>query len=638
MKRWFAGLPLHRKLMALAFGVSAVALVAAIAGLALFDVARFRTAAAGDAHALAQVLAENTAAALVFDDADAAAATLGSVRVRPTVVLACVYRADGTPLAWFAQARRADPCPPRPADRETWTSVASTAPVERNGNVVGTVYVERDLSDLGNRMIATAGSGVLVLLFGAGIAFVLARLLQGTISRPIVGLAQAARGVGRDGSYVMPAIDAPPDEVGELVRAFDDMVRRVGDTTSALMSSNEALRREVEQRERMQVEREALLASEREASRLKDEFLAAVSHELRTPLNAILGWTQILQARPPSPETLERGIASLARNAQAQNRVIQDLLDISRIITGKLQLAMHPVDLREVVQTSIEVVDPLAVSRKVDVQAVLPDEPCLVHGDYDRLRQVVWNLLSNALKVTPAGGRVDVRLEHRDAQCTLTVVDTGVGIPLAFLPHVFERFRQADGSTTREQGGLGLGLAIVKELTDLHGGTVRAESDGPGRGARFTVSLPAATSMPQPDAAHVNEGTGPRLDGLRVLVVDDNADAVDVLKMALDRAGARVSTALSGEEAVSAWVASPFDVLVCDLGMPGTDGFEVLRRIRAIDSAAGRTTRALAVTAYASDDYRVRCLHAGFSGHLSKPYSLVDAVQAVMDTAGVLEK
>ncbi len=638
MKRWFSALPLHRKLMALSLGVSAVALVSAIVGLAAFDVARFRAAAAGDAHALAQVLAENTAAAIVFDDADAAAATLASVRVRPTVVLACLYRADGTSFASFASSRGRT-CPVLPVDRQTWRVVSSTAPVERNGRVVGTVFVERDLSDLGNRVLATAGSGLLMLLVGGTIALGLARLLQGMISRPIVTLAQAARAVGRDGRYVMPPIEAPPDEVGELVRAFGDMVRRTGDSTAALMNSNTALRGEVEQRQRMQVEREALLAREREASRLKDEFLAAVSHELRTPLNAILGWTQILQARPPSADTLARAIASLSRNAQAQSRVIEDLLDISRIITGKLQLAINPIDLRDVVQTSIEVVDTVASSRQIALVASLPEQRCPVQGDPDRLRQVVWNLLSNALKFTPAGGRVEVRLERTGQQFTLTVADTGVGIPPAFLAHVFERFRQADGSTTREQGGLGLGLAIVKELTDLHGGTVRAESDGPGRGARFIIELPvAAAGQPMKAASLLDEDTGPRLDGLRVLVVDDNADAVDVLALALERAGASVSAECSGEAAVTAWSSARFDVLVCDLGMPGMDGFEVLRRIRAIDSAAGRATRALAVTAYASDDYRARCLQAGFHGHLSKPYTIVDVLRAVAETAGATEE
>ena len=261
-----------------------------------------------------------------------------------------------------------------------------------------------------------------------------------------------------------------------------------------------------------------------------------------------------------------------------------------------------------------------------------------MHGDYDRLRQVVWNLLSNALKFTPAGGRVDVRLERAGDQFTLTVADTGVGIPLAFLPHVFERFRQADGSTTREQGGLGLGLAIVKELTDLHGGSVRAESDGPGCGARFIVSLPAAAAAQAVKPATANEEAGPRLDGVRVLIVDDNADAVEVLAVALERAGARVLAELSGETALTAWTSTGFDVLVCDLGMPGMDGFEVLRRVRAIDSAAGRATRALAVTAYASEDYRVRCLQAGFNGNLSKPYNILDVVRAVAETAGAIEE
>ncbi|MFN8065713.1 MAG: hybrid sensor histidine kinase/response regulator [Vicinamibacterales bacterium] len=367
---------------------------------------------------------------------------------------------------------------------------------------------------------------------------------------------------------------------------------------------------------------------------MKDEFLAAVSHELRTPLNAIMGWTQILKSTSPNEQTMQRAIASLARNAEAQSRVIEDLLDISRIITGKLQLAMKEVDLRAVIETAADVIEPMSRSRGVAIQLSLPTVPCIVQGDYDRLRQILWNLLSNALKFTPSGGRVEVQLELAAESFTIVVRDTGVGMDPAFLSHAFERFRQADGTTTREQGGLGLGLAIVKELTELHGGTVRAESAGLGQGATFRVTIPRApvTRLGEAHAAPPNQQL-PSLRGLRVMVVDDNADALEVLGHALERAGAEVRLERSADAAVAEWPAWPTDVLLCDLAMPGLDGFELLRRIRAIDAAAGRSTPALAVTAYASEDYRIRCLRAGFAGHVAKPYNIADIVRAVAAAA-----
>ena len=633
MRRWFEALPVHRKLTALALGVSAVALVVAVLGLTVFDVARYRRSAADEAHALAQVLAENLAAAIVFDDATAASATLSSVRVRPTVVLACVYRANGTLLAAFARAG-ADRCPPGAHEELTWQSVSSGAMVLQNGKAVGSVFVVRDLSDLRARVIATAGAGLFVLLIGGMIALGLARLLQGIVSRPIIALAQAARSIGRNQQYSLPPIPAPPDEIGELVKAFDDMVHRVGAANAALMETNDTLRNEVQQRRQMEVEREALLEREREASRLKDEFLAAVSHELRTPLNAIMGWTQILQSPDRSEETIGRAIASLSRNAQAQNRVIEDLLDISRIITGKLRLAIGPVDLRAVVDAAVDVVEPVATSRGITLRCDIPTMRCEVQGDYDRLRQVLWNLLSNALKFTHPGGRVDVRLGDAGDRCIITVTDTGVGIMPAFLPHVFERFRQADGSTTREHGGLGLGLAIVKELVELHGGWVRADSAGSGRGATFTVSLPHAMSArAAADQTASAVEPGPRLDGLTVMVVDDNADALEMLRVALEGAGAVVRTESSGEAAIAAWKQADADVLLCDLAMPGIDGFEVLERVRAVDAGSGKITPALAVTAYASEDYRARCLRAGFAAHLAKPLNIADVLRAVAAAA-----
>ncbi|MGE0448182.1 MAG: ATP-binding protein [Vicinamibacterales bacterium] len=630
MKRWFESLPVHRKLIALALGVSSAAVLTAVIGLAVFDIARYRDSADEDARALAQLIAENITAAIVFDDPDAAAATLATVRVRPIVARACAYDADGYLLAGFVRPG-GSACPDRPVSGRSWSFVSETVVVRSNGQDVGRVFVERALSDLRGRVTATAAAGLTVILLAGVIAFAVAQSLQRLVSTPIIALAQAARRIGREHAYHVPEIAAPPDETGELVHAFSDMVQRVGESNAALVASNEALRVEVAERRRMQDERELLLAREREASRLKDEFLATVSHELRTPLNAILGWTQILSSTPPAPQTLEKAIASLSRNAQAQHRVIQDLLDISRIITGKLQLTLDAVDLRSVVESAIEVIEPIASSKGIALDARLPGIACVVQGDYDRLRQVLWNLLSNAVKFTPAGGHVLLRLTEAGDGYAVSVADDGIGIPPAFLPHVFERFRQVDGSITRQQGGLGLGLAIVKELTELHGGSASVESLGTDRGAVFTVTLPRLARSPRQrdEEAIVDLGPLPRLDGSSVLVVDDNVDALDVISQALAGAGAAVRSAASGAEAVAEWTRQPADVLLCDLAMPGMDGFEVLHRITEIDGRAGRASPAIAVTAYASDEYRNRCLRAGFIGHLAKPIRMSDAIRAV---------
>jgi signal transduction histidine kinase len=313
---------------------------------------------------------------------------------------------------------------------------------------------------------------------------VMADRLTRRVSTPIAKLATAAGRIGHEGQDRQPLLDiaAPPDEVGQLVEAFRAMVGR-------LLESNETLRNEVKERRKVEIEREALLERERQTSRLKDEFLAAVSHELRTPLNAILGWVQMLGTMNPDAAMTAKAVASIGRNARAQTRVIEDLLDVSRIITGKLQLRMEPVDLRTVLEGAVEVIRPAAAAKCIELRAEMPETICLVNGDQDRLRQVFWNLLSNAVKFTPADGTVSIGLRLVDGNYELSVTDNGVGIKPQFLPFVFDRFRQADGSMTREHGGLGLGLSIVKELIEGHGGSVSVTSPGEGQGATFLIRL-----------------------------------------------------------------------------------------------------------------------------------------------------
>jgi len=626
MRAWFARLPIHRKLVALALTVTTTALIAAVVGLTAADVARFRSTASDGARGVAQLVAEDSVAAIVFSDDIAAAKSLQALKSLPVIQLGCLYRTDDTLLATFE--REGHRCPEVPRDVQTWRGLDVTVPVTRNGTRVGTVLVERTLSDLASRVMITLMVGGVMLVAAAALAFFLATRLQRIVSQPIIELADAAAKIGQGERYELPAISAPPDETGTLVRAFEGMVQR-------LLQSNEALRAEVDERRRMQVERETLLAREREANRLKDEFLAAVSHELRTPLNAILGWTHILGAAEVQDETVRKAVAALSRSAHAQNRVIQDLLDVSRIITGKLELAPAPLDLRTVVESVMELIRPIADAKGVRVDLRLPDAPCPVYGDYDRLRQVVQNLLSNAVKFTPAQGVVIVRISEEGAAFNLTVSDTGIGISSRFLPHVFERFRQADASTTRGYGGLGLGLAIVKELIEQHGGTVSANSPGPGLGSTFTVTLPRFAGVP---AELPRQKSGaieavPPLHGVKVLAVDDNADSLEVVTKILHDAGASVQPAASGAEALSYLRERTVDVVLCDLAMPQMDGFEVLHRIRQIEGANGRATPVFAVSAFASADDRIRSLAAGFSGHVAKPWSAPDLIRIVAGAA-----
>ena len=374
--------------------------------------------------------------------------------------------------------------------------------VTASGLVAVELWRGRAAPDVLDRAVMAVAAGLTMLLIGAAIALAVSRRLHPVIWAPFARLADAARRFGDDDAGRIADIAAPPDETGELVAAFRTMADRVNAANRGLVESNQALRAEVEVRRSAEAEREALLEREREANRLKDQFLSAVSHELRTPLNAIVGWTEVLTSIPPTPQLLSRGLEGITRNARAQARVIDDLLDISRISTGRLTLTCGSVDLAQVIANACDAVRPIARSKEIVLTLRRPaDGGCMVYGDADRLQQVCWNLLSNAVKFTPAAGSVEVRLSHDDHACTIVVADTGMGIGADFLPHVFEPFRQHDGSTAREHNGLGVGLSLVKQLVEMHGGGVHAESGGPGLGARFTVRLPAERHESRP--AHV---------------------------------------------------------------------------------------------------------------------------------------
>jgi signal transduction histidine kinase/ActR/RegA family two-component response regulator len=380
-----------------------------------------------------------------------------------------------------------------------------------------------------------------------------------------------------------------------------------------------------------------------DANRLKDEFLATLSHELRTPLNAILGYAQMLNMGALSDERRANAMVVLLRNAEALKQIIEDVLDVSRITSGKLRLKMRPVELGEILKDAAATVQPAADAKGVALRTFIDSRTPPASGDPDRLQQIVWNLLSNAVKFTPREGHVQLRLEPVGASIQIVVSDDGQGIDEAFLPYIFERFRQADSRFSREHGGLGLGLAIVRELVELHGGTVSASSGGLGKGATFTVRLPvlmvpsAHASEPEshpPVGALKPYERMERLNGLHILAVDNEQDALGLLRAILESEGAQVTTAASAQQALDRLTAGGFDAMIADIGMPGMDGLELIRTIRRTLPPPANQLPAVALTAYARSDDRITALASGFQMHLPKPVNPHELVVAVASLAG----
>ncbi len=407
--------------------------------------------------------------------------------------------------------------------------------------------------------------------------------------------------------------------------------------------------RDITERKLAAEEREQLLARTQAAqmiaegaNRIKDEFLATLSHELRTPLTAIVGWVDMLRNSKLTPVESLRAIEVIRHSAWMQVQMVDDLLDISRIITGKLRLRMQPVDLGTIIIAAADGLRPAAEAKEIRLQLQLDSLAGQVSGDPDRLQQVTWNLISNAIKFTPKGGRVLVRLERVASHVEVIVSDTGQGIAPEFLPHVFDRFRQADATSTRVHGGLGLGLAIVRQLVELHGGTVQVDTAGEGQGATFTVSLPLAAvrgatwgleGMSHQALASPEFDCPPQLEGLRVLVVDDEAETLEMLQFILESCGAHVSTANSAAAGWEAIRAIAFDVLISDIGMPEEDGYTLIAKVRALDKQRGGRIPAAALTAYAGEEDRIRTLRSGFQIHVPKPVSPRELVVVVANLA-----
>jgi signal transduction histidine kinase/CheY-like chemotaxis protein len=603
MSGLFRRLPIHRKLMALLMITSGVALLLAAVMSIMYAYFQVRDDMVVSLGASATLVFENTRPAVRFEDPLTAQESLATLRANPSIQLACLYRATGELFADYRPiaGRECPRSPPAAGNRFTTTYLELVQRDTESGKPAEWLLLQSHLDLLFARLRSQATITAFGLLGALAVAFLLSASLQRIVLQPITELADLTSTVSATGDYSRRAVKRSDDELGVLAESVNRMLERI---------------------RRVEEEREGALAREREANRAKDEFLATLSHELRTPLSAILGWTQLLRRHALPADELEHSLERIERNAHAQNRLINDLLDVSRILSGKLSLHRQSVDLAPVTRTIVDSMVPLAQARQITLTADIAKAPLPAFIDADRIHQVVTNLLSNALKFTPPGGTVTVALRSTGEMAELTVADTGAGITAEFLPRVFEPFRQADSSHTRAHGGLGLGLAIVKRITEMHGGDVTVRSDGVGLGATFSVRLPAAPGEFQAGVTPAGRAvvrSSPDLSRYSVLVVDDDSDTRDLVLAAVAPTGARLSGAASVAEAVDAAVRRPPDVLITDIAMPVQDGYALIEQLR--EALNGRMPAVLiALTAFASEADTQHSLAVGFDVHLTKPF------------------
>jgi len=454
---------------------------------------------------------------------------------------------------------------------------------------------------------------------------------------------------GLRGAFGFPILIG--NDVWGVIEFFTQEIRQADDELTKLANGIGGQIGQFTQRKRAEAERTELLQRERaaraeaeKANRLKDEFLATLSHELRTPLNAVIGWSRMLSSGRLDRESSKHALEVIERNAWMQKQIIEDILDVSRVITGKLQLNRSPIDLVAVIDAALDAVRPAMEAKEIKIETIIAANLRTISGDADRLQQVVWNVLSNAAKFTPAGGSVEISVNQTETHVIIQVADSGPGIDPEFLPHVFERFRQGDGSTTRTHGGLGLGLAIVRHLVELHGGTIAVENRTPESGATFTIRLPLpsgelqAATLANADAAFRQS---PReqlsLEGLHILVVDDETDALDLITVELAQHGARVKGVTNAEEALLSLEQEKFDLLISDIGMPKIDGYELIRRLRKQEETKDTRLPAVALTAYARVQDRMQAIMAGFSTHVAKPVEANELITVVASLAGRMD-
>ena len=597
----FNRLSIRQKLSAMLMLISGVVLALASAAYVTWDYYQFRADMRADLQTQAALVLDNTAPAISFMDPQAANETLQMLSTNQHVRMACLYLPTG-PLfteVHFDPAADSHSCPqsaPSPGAVFSRDALEVTAQFDR-ANIGGSrAYLISDLDAAAARLRTQAAAVTAILIVGLLLSSLLSLLLRDIVAKPIARLAGTAREIADRGDYSIRASDQTNDEIGVLVQAFNRMLDEI---------------------QASQRERAGLLDREQQANRLKDEFLATLSHELRTPLNAIVGWVHLLRRGQLPEDEVKRALERIDRNAHAQARLVQDLLDVSRITSGKLLLDVHDMDLATVAMNAVDACRPAAEARQVSlITAVNGAFPTL--GDPDRLQQVFWNLISNAVRFTPAMGTVTVTLSRNDQTDTIEVRDTGAGIEPKFIPFMFEPFRQADAASTRAHGGLGLGLTIVRRLTEMHGGTVAVASEGTGKGATLTVTLPVRHPSPAAAVPLLPRHRIASLSDATVLVVDDDPDTLELLTSTLRTAGARPIPAESVADAVRRSDGVLLDAMVSDIAMPGQDGYTLMTLLKdRLGSAMPAAT--IALTAYAGRADRDRALAAGFREHLAKP-------------------
>ena len=593
----------------------------------------------------AAILALDATAPLAFGDRVTAGQTLAALGALPQIKLARIYDDKKQLFAYFVNGRvegqaflNADPFFPAEQRVGDYIVLSGKPIIGSNSSTapLGILELVYDMRSITRRAYTDAALSGFIAVVTTLVSLLGALRLSNIIANPLGELNRTASKISETKDYSVRASRFSDDELGQLTDVMNEMLSEV-----------ETAARE---RERLLESERIARANAEQSSQLKDEFLATLSHELRSPLSAIIGWVYVLrqtsQWQGQATDDLAKGLEVIERNARVQAKLVEDLLDMSRIVSGKFRLDAKEVDLAAVIAETLETVWVSAEAKEIHLQRTTGPLVGLIYGDPARLQQVVWNLLSNAIKFTPRGGRVQVVLQRINSYVELSVSDNGQGIAPEFLPYIFERFRQADASTTREHGGLGLGLAIVKHIVEMHGGTVMAASAGPGKGAAFTVRLPPASLHQRPhddraqpgtpftrenvDVNHVVPGA---CDGVPVLLVEDDPDARDLVRRLLEEAGAMVRCAQSSAEGLGIFTEFHPAVLISDIGMPGKDGYQFIREVRRLPPEKGGLVPAIALTAFARLEDRARALVAGYHMHIVKPVNPEELLAGVAKLA-----
>ena len=602
---------IRAKVMLLVMATTFVALLFSGVTLVLYDLRSHQSTWVNDMVTQAEIVARASAPSLAFDDSLTAHQNLALLSVRPQIMAAALFRPDGSRFASYRREGFAEPLPTGPegaGHRIEGHRFTLFLPVSDRDERLGVIYLAARY-DLRQRLVSYLAIVEIVLIASLLVALFMSFRLQSAVTRPILSIADVARRIKEQRDYSLRAPKTTEDETGDLVQAFNEMLGEVGRRTDALEGTNRRL--EHEMKERQEAER-AL----READQRKDEFLATLAHELRNPLGPIRNAVHYLKLRGAGEPDGRRTLDIVERQVQSMVRLIEDLLDISRITRDALELRLATFPLADLLQDVTESCQHAVEEAGHELRLRAPAQPVLLHGDRARLAQAVTNLVNNAIKYTPRGGRVELGAASQGNTIEITVSDSGIGIPPDKLTDIFQPFSQLDRSLEKTRGGLGIGLALSQRLVALHGGTITASSEGPGHGSRFTVRLPIVTTAAK-EAEKDGDAPLPSGHKLRVLVADDNLDAAESLAMLLQVCGYESATAPDGEEAFATASTGRFDAAILDIGMPRLNGYDLARRIRT--RPWGRNMLLVALTGWGQTDDKERAFDAGFDDHLTKP-------------------